>query len=159
MYQAWGKDKPSSLSYHIALNIFQLWSCLTHQLCRSINCFTVPTLLTRTHLAKQQEKECWFQSSGGWPLWFISLQITVRAGVHPRGRERQDPQVSAVPFPDPRRPTPPSVCAAGIQGVFPANQVNDHPPLQGPDSSLSQQLGSHRRHHTHPGAPPFRSIA
>ena len=83
------------------------------------------------HLAKQQAKARSFQSFRGWPLWLISLQITVRVGVHPRGWERQDSQVSPVPFPDPRRPTNPSASAAGIQGVFPANQVNDHHPAPG----------------------------
>ena len=95
----------------------------------------------------------------GWPLWLISLQITVRVGVHPRGWERQDSQVSPVPFPVPRRPTNPSACAACTQGVFPANQVNDYRPAPGTwQQPITAVRESPKTSHS-PRSSPFRNIA
>lgn len=105
------------------------------------------------HLAKQQEKAHFLKSSDGLTLWLISLHIILLAVVHPLGWKRQDSQVALVPFPIPRGPTnPPRVlpahreCSLLIRSMIIAG-------LQGPDRSLSQQLGSHQTQHARGGSP------
>lgn len=105
------------------------------------------------HLAKQQDKAHLFKPFVGLTRWLISLQIIVVVVVHPAGWKRQDPQVDSVPFPVPWRPsTPPPEspahreCSLLIRSMIIAQ-------LQGPDRSLSQQLGRHQTQRAHGGSP------